>query len=93
MNTRIGPSKSRSVSRRGTSVSEGLTFYEGESGFKFRLQVAEGKYKGWYLAADKPPDEDPKGRKTIWRALKVTKDVKQAVVFTHVEKRFSVGHK
>jgi hypothetical protein len=58
---------------------------EGPSGFTFRVKMAEGRFKGWYLAAE---DE---GRAP--RRLKLVRDVKEATVFTYIEENLYVDHK
>jgi hypothetical protein len=67
------------------------TLKEGPSGFTFRVKVAEGPFKGWYLAAGKPTKR--KGEKTAVRPLKLVRGVKNATVFSYIEANYFVEHK
>jgi hypothetical protein len=56
-------------------------YKEGPSGFTFRVKLAEGPFKDWYLAAEER------------RCLKLVPDLKEATVFTYIEENYYVGHK
>ena len=64
---------------------------EGVSGIQFKLRVAGGPYKGWYVAAE--GQEKGKGRDRVLRPLKLVKDRSEAAVFTYVEVKYEVDHK
>jgi hypothetical protein len=64
---------------------------EGVSGIEFKLRVAAGPYKGWYVAAEEPKKR--KGRDPVLRPLKLVKDRFEAAVFTYVEAEYEVDHK
>jgi hypothetical protein len=68
---------------------------EGPSGIHFKLKMAGGPFKGWYLGAEAPPErrKEAKGREPRLRALKLVKDRRQAAVFTYVEVRYRVDHR
>jgi hypothetical protein len=74
---------------------KGSWFKEGPSGFQFKLRMAGGPYKGWYLAAEELTEEQKKreGRVLVLRPLKLVKDARKAAVFTYVEVQYEVDHK
>jgi hypothetical protein len=74
--------------RPGLAREKGAKF-EGLEGFHFRVLVAEGPFKGWYLACEEPQE----GKETAPRRLKLVRDVKEAIVFTYVETNYFVDHK
>jgi len=68
-----------------SNISKRQVFWEGPSGFKFKMKVAEGPFKDWYVAveplsdeAQEDPDKEPE-----WRPLKLVKDPKQALEFRY----------
>jgi hypothetical protein len=69
---------------------------EGPSGFRFRVLVAEGLFKGWYLAAEETasePKEEGKGKGPAVRRLKLVRERRDATVFTYIEENYFVDHK
>jgi hypothetical protein len=82
--TTLSPGRSREETR----------MKEGPSGFTFRVKLAEGPFKDWYLAAEAPPaQKDRKGKDPATRRLKLVRDVKAATVFTYIEENYFVDHK
>jgi hypothetical protein len=73
---------------------EGPNLKEGPGGFTFRVKLAEGPFKGWYLAAGErsaePEDRRDEGPPT--RPVKLVRDVKAATVFTYIEEFHYVKH-
>ena len=70
-------------------------FLVGKSGFRFKMKLAEGPFKNWYVAIDELPPEatgDP-ARVPDWRPLKLVSDPKSAAVFDYCEAEYEVGHK
>jgi hypothetical protein len=68
------------------------TMFKGQSGFQFKMKVAEGPFKDWYVAVDplspeaqKDPEKAPK-----WRALKLVKDPKEAAEFLYEDTSYRV---
>jgi hypothetical protein len=66
--------------------------FKGQSGFQFKMKVAEGPFKDWYVAVDplspeaqKDPEKAPK-----WRALKLVKDPKEAAEFMYEDTSYRV---
>ena len=78
--------------------SEGLSNASkvvGKKGFRFKMKVAEGPFKDWYVAVDPLPadaKEDP-AKLPKWRPLKLVQDEKSAAEFEYVDTEYSVGHK
>jgi hypothetical protein len=67
----------------------------GKKGFRFKMKVAEGPFKDWYVAVDPLSAEakaDPK-QAPKWRPLKLVQDAKSAAEFVYVDIEYSVGHK
>ena len=67
----------------------------GRQGFRFKMKVAEGPFKDWYVAVDPLPaevKEDPT-KLPKWRPLKLVDDAKSAAEFEYVDTVYSVGHK
>jgi hypothetical protein len=67
----------------------------GKKGFRFKMKVAEGPFKDWYVAVDPLSPEakaDPK-QAPKWRPLKLVQDAKSAAEFVYVDTEYSVGHK
>ena len=67
----------------------------GDSGFRFKMKVAEGPFKNWYVAVDALPPEtksDP-AKVPTWRPLKLVQDPKSAAEFEYLEAHYEVGHK
>jgi hypothetical protein len=73
----------------GPSKEEGGRFREGPAGFTFRVKLADGPFKDWYLAAEVPKDRKEPAR----RRLKLVRHVKEATVFRYVETSYFVDHK
>ncbi len=73
----------------GASREERGRFKEGFNGFRFRVQMAEGPFKGWYLACEEPQE----GKETAPRRLKLVRDGRDATVFTYIETNYFVDHK
>jgi hypothetical protein len=73
-------------------------FQEGPKGFTFRVKLAAGPFKGWYLAAEKRTIEKQvkgkkgKSKKIALRPLKLVRDVKKATTFTYIEENYFVSH-
>jgi hypothetical protein len=67
---------------------------KGPSGFAFRVKMAEGRLKGWYLAAEELTMEqkERKGDGLATRRLKLVSEVKEATVFTYIEDNYYVAH-
>ena len=74
--------------------SKGDRFEEGPSGFTFRVKVAEGPFKNWYLSAPLTPGElvERKGQGPASRRLRLERDVKKATVFMYVQDTYFVDH-
>jgi hypothetical protein len=67
---------------------------EGPEGFTFRVKLAEGPFKDWYLAAEAAPaPEAGPDRKPAPRRLKLVRGAREATVFTYVETNYFVDHK
>ena len=68
---------------------------EGTSASRFRLKVFEGHYKGWYLAAKEPTEEQANAAVSIPMNLDfhVVQNPKQALTFDYVDTSYSVHHK
>jgi hypothetical protein len=73
----------------GASREERGRFKEGLDGFHFRVLVAEGPFKGWYLTCEEPPE----GKETAPRRLKLVRDVRDATIFTYIDTDYFVDHK
>jgi hypothetical protein len=73
----------------GPSTEERGRFKEGHEGFRFRVLVAEGPFKGWYLACEEPPE----GKETAPRRLKLVREAREAILFTYVDTNYFVDHK
>jgi hypothetical protein len=70
-------------------------FLVGKSGFRFKMKLADGPFKNWYIGLDPLPEEaqgDPK-IVSAWRPLKLVQDSKSAAVFDYHEEQYEVGHK
>jgi hypothetical protein len=68
---------------------------EGPSGFRFRVKMDEGPFKGWYLAAEETatePKEEGKGKGPATRRLKLVRAARDATVFTYIEENYFVKH-
>ena len=67
----------------------------GTAGQKFRLSVFDGRYKGWYLSAEKPTEGQPKppADEVLVRELQVVKDPKQALLFDYIDTKYDINHK
>jgi len=67
----------------------------GNSGYRFRVRVAEGKYQGWYLAAEKHSDDQkPVDREElVLRNLKLVQDAKSALLLTYIDTHYEAIHK
>lgn len=68
---------------------------EGPAGFTFRVKVAEGPLRDWYLAAEGPAagPEGGRGLGPAVRRLRLVPDVRKATVFTYIETNYFVDHK
>jgi hypothetical protein len=79
----------------GSSREERGRFREGPAGFTFRVKMAAGPFKDWYLAAGDPAPgpKTAQGEKTVRRPLKLVKSVKDATVFSYIEENYFVDHK
>ena len=67
----------------------------GRKGFRFKMKVAEGPFKDWYVAVDPLPAEakaDPE-KLPKWRPLKLVQDAKSTAEFVYLDTEYSVGHK
>jgi hypothetical protein len=67
----------------------------GESGFRFKMKVAEGPFKNWFVGVDALPPEtksDPV-KVPAWRPLKLVQNPKLAAEFEYHEDHYEVGHK
>lgn len=64
---------------------------EGNSGAVFRLQVFDGRYKGWYLAVKEITEEQSK--EPLVREFRVVENPKQALSFDFIDTHFTVSHK
>jgi hypothetical protein len=73
--------------------SESEKCKEGPSGFRFRVKMAKGPFKNWYLAAKEATAEPQESQGAATRSLKLVRDAKDATVFTYVEENYSVEHK
>jgi hypothetical protein len=73
----------------GAAREERGRFKEGLEGFRFRIMMAEGPFKGWYLTCEGPPE----GKDTAPRRLKLVRDARDATVFTYIETNYFVDHK
>jgi hypothetical protein len=68
----------------------GYGVFVGVRGSTFTMQVAEGKFKDWYLAVEDLTDEQKKRReRDVHRPLKLVRTAKEATVFTYVEEKYS----
>lgn len=67
----------------------------GDSRARFRLSVFDGPFKGFYLAAEKLPDEPPASTKpdVTYRGLKVVESAKQALLLDYFEASYFIEHK
>jgi hypothetical protein len=68
---------------------------EGSNGFLFRVIVAEGPFRNWYLAAEEPVVDQVQreGQGHASRRLKLVREVQASRVFTYVEDNYFVDHK
>ncbi len=67
----------------------------GTSGFNFRMILADGPFKGMYVAVDPIPPEaknDPT-KVPFWRPLKLSSDAKDAVDFEYQDTKYEEGLK
>jgi hypothetical protein len=74
-------------------LEEGGRFREGPAGFTFRVKLADGPFKDWYLAAEERGVEPKDGEEPVRRRLKLVRHVKEATVFRYVETSYFVDHK
>lgn len=67
----------------------------GESRTKFRLLLTEGRFKGWYLAAQEPTEEQAAAalNQPIVLDFRVVQSPKQAIVFDYVDTKYAIDHK
>ena len=67
----------------------------GKSGFRFKMKLAEGPFKNWYVGVDALPPEAKRDPKKVpdWRPLKLVSDSKSAAVFDYFEAEYEIGHK
>jgi hypothetical protein len=67
----------------------------GKSGFRFKMKLAEGPFKNWYVGVDALPPEAKSDPTKVpdWRPLKLVSDPKSAAVFDYYEAEYEVGHK
>ncbi len=66
----------------------------GTSESRFRLSLADGRFKGFYLAANIPNEESvPKGTLPTMLTFKVVKDPKSALTFDYVDTTYAIDHK
>jgi hypothetical protein len=67
----------------------------GKSGFRFKMKLADGPFKNWYLGVAPLPAEAKRDPEKVqaWRPLKLVQDPKSAAVFDYCEAQFEVGHK
>ena len=75
-----------------TPLREDRTMYKGSRGFQFKMKVAEGPFKDWYVAVEPLPpeaEEDPE-KAPKWRALKLVKDPKEAAEFQYEDTSYRV---
>jgi hypothetical protein len=80
----------------GPAAGERRGMKAGPSGFRFRVKMDEGPFKGWYLAAEETvtePKEGGKGKGPATRRLKLVRAAKDATVFTYIEENYFVDHK
>jgi hypothetical protein len=63
---------------------------EGPEGFTFRVKLADGPFKDWYLAVEGP--EEGKAKSPLVRRLKLVRGVKEATVLKYVEVNYFVNH-
>jgi hypothetical protein len=84
-----------STVRPTTPPKEDPRLKKGRSETKFRLGIFDGRYKGWYLAADGPIPSD--GGNSTDQAkpiqLRVVQDPKQALTFHYIDSSYSITHK
>ncbi|MFO1045017.1 MAG: hypothetical protein U0941_24855 [Planctomycetaceae bacterium] len=66
----------------------------GSSGALFRLRVVEGRYKGWYIAANEPSEElKTTSNASSIREFRVVENPKMALTFDFIDTHYSVIHK
>lgn len=67
----------------------------GDSGFSFKMKLAEGPFKDWYVAVDPLPPEakDDPAKVPAWRPLKLVQDPQAAAEFDYRDTHYEVGHK
>jgi hypothetical protein len=67
----------------------------GKSGFRFKMKLADGPFRNWYVGVEPLPREanGDTTRVPDWRSLILTPDPKSAAVFDYCEVQFEVGHK
>lgn len=67
----------------------------GESRSKFRLLLTEGRFKGWYLAAQEPTEAQSAGplHQPLVLDFRVVQNPKQAIVFDYVDTKYAIDHK
>jgi hypothetical protein len=70
-------------------------FLVGKSGFRFKMKLADGPFKNWYVGVDPLPADAKRDPKKVpaWRPLKLVQDPKSAAVFDYHEEQYDVGHK
>jgi hypothetical protein len=76
----------------GRSRGERGRFKEGPAGFTFRVKLAEGPFKDWYLAAEEaaPVQEKEPDKKPAPRRLKLVRAAKEATLFTYIEETYFI---
>lgn len=78
-------------------VSGGLR--EGDSRYTFKISVAKGPFKDWWVGVEDLPDEPSKGDSPVTgqtprrRILKLFEDSQKAVLFKYNEASYEVHHK
>ena len=87
------------IEKRETPKKAGVDYREGDSRYTFRLSVANGPFKGWWVGAedaadgvgkaDSPATNQPPRR----RIVKLFADPKKALLFKYHEASYSVHHK
>jgi hypothetical protein len=80
---RIGPEE--------VEAGKGVSMKRGDAGFRFKLRMEQGPFKGWYLAAgDVPEGQEKRGGREPTRPLQLVRDARDAAEFTYVRERFDI---
>lgn len=60
---------------------------KGELGIRTYLVVGEGRWRGWYVAAEVTPDDVDKTKpQAQTKSLRLVQDKKSAMIFTHIRR-------